>query len=92
MQENKINFIEMMTLNYFLVQPGSRGWVNNERIVITSYYRQLSADIQMKNKKLKTSLVNIERAKALANITSINFLILILILKKKSCYMFIQYC
>ena len=42
---------------------------------IASYYRQLSADIKMKNYKIKTSLVRPEGSNARANKTCINFMI-----------------
>ena len=52
---------------------------NQEYIFIASYYRQLSADIKMKNNKIKTSFVSREGLKAQADKTGIKFRIFILI-------------
>ena len=49
----------------------------NSFFFIASYYRQVSADIKMKNNKNKTSFVNPEGPKAWANKTGINFIIFI---------------
>ena len=45
-------------------------------LFIASYYRQLSADIKMKNHKIKTSQVSPKGTKAQANKTGINILFL----------------
>ena len=52
-------------------EPGS--WVS--RIDIC-YYRQLSADIEIKNYKIKDSFVSLDQVKVRANKTGINFMIL----------------
>ncbi len=44
-----------------------------------SFYRRLSADIKMKNFKIKTSFLSLEGLKAQAKKTGINFMIFILI-------------
>ena len=44
-------------------------------IYIASYYRQLSADIKMKNYKNKTSFISPEGQKARAKKTGINIMI-----------------
>ncbi len=44
-------------------------------IYIESYYRQLSADIKMKNYRIKTIVFSLKRPKALAKKTGINFMV-----------------
>ena len=53
-------------------------------VIIASYYRQLSADMKMKNFKTKTSFCKPEGPKAQGNKTGINFMMIIL--------MFVENC
>ena len=45
-----------------------------EYLIIVSYFRQLSADINMKNFEIKTSFVSTEGVKAQTNKTDTNFM------------------
>ena len=74
---NKINYIaaadQLNGFLYFVLYP-------NECIVIYYYYKQLSADIKMYSYKTKVSP---EMAKALANKTGFNFLIVHFYIRRK---------
>ena len=70
-------------------------WIVFLIVFIALFYRQLSADIKMKNDMVKTSFVSPEKKKSLANKTAIDITIFFVIVKifcDTMLYMIFQYC